>query len=216
MATAKNLNETDPAAPANARNAGWQVVGTPSGTDPSSGAPVYDASCYMTDMVGDTGSGGADGLVPAPPAGSAAAGKFLKADGTWEVPGSEQPASITVVIDGGSVSPGTGPYKPIVLNYAATIVGWSIIGNISGSASLDVWFIAGTGAPPDAPNVPTSSNKISGSAPITLSSAQTASGGASAISTWTLALTQWGTIILNLNSITTCHWLEVQLFLTRT
>jgi hypothetical protein len=40
----------------------------------------------MPDMVGDTGSGGKDGLVPAPPAGSAAAGKFLKADGTFAVP----------------------------------------------------------------------------------------------------------------------------------
>ena len=40
----------------------------------------------MTDMVGDTGSGGADGLVPAPPAGSAAAGKYLKADGTFQIP----------------------------------------------------------------------------------------------------------------------------------
>jgi hypothetical protein len=34
-------------------------------------------------FVGDSGSGGAGGLVPAPPAGAAAAGKFLKADGSW-------------------------------------------------------------------------------------------------------------------------------------
>jgi hypothetical protein len=47
-----------------------------------------DASGNMTakTMVGDTGSGGAAGIVPAPPAGSAAAGKFLKADGTFAVP----------------------------------------------------------------------------------------------------------------------------------
>jgi hypothetical protein len=37
-------------------------------------------------MVGDTGSGGSAGIVPAPPSGSAAAGKFLKADGTFAVP----------------------------------------------------------------------------------------------------------------------------------
>lgn len=34
-------------------------------------------------MVGDSGSGGTKGLVPAPSAGDAAAGKYLKADGTW-------------------------------------------------------------------------------------------------------------------------------------
>jgi len=37
-------------------------------------------------MVGDSGSGGAKGAVPAPGAGDTAAGKFLKADGTWAVP----------------------------------------------------------------------------------------------------------------------------------
>jgi hypothetical protein len=37
-------------------------------------------------MVGDSGSGGTKGLVPAPAAGDAAAEKFLKADGTFAVP----------------------------------------------------------------------------------------------------------------------------------
>lgn len=50
-----------------------------------------DFSFYMPDMVGDDvgsppTSGGISGAVPAPPAGSAVAGKYLKADGTWEVP----------------------------------------------------------------------------------------------------------------------------------
>lgn len=38
-----------------------------------------------TDFTGDTGSGGAHGLVPAPASGDAST-KFLKADGTWAVP----------------------------------------------------------------------------------------------------------------------------------
>lgn len=37
-------------------------------------------------MVGDSGSGGSAGIVPAPAAGDAAAGKFLKANGTWATP----------------------------------------------------------------------------------------------------------------------------------
>lgn len=44
------------------------------------------ATALLSAMVGDSGSGGTKGLVPAPAAGDAAAAKFLKADGTWAVP----------------------------------------------------------------------------------------------------------------------------------
>lgn len=37
-------------------------------------------------MIGDSGSGGTQGAVPAPASGDATAGKFLKADGTWATP----------------------------------------------------------------------------------------------------------------------------------
>lgn len=41
------------------------------------------ATVILNNFVGDSGSGGTKGLVPAPAAGDAAAGKFLKADGTF-------------------------------------------------------------------------------------------------------------------------------------
>ena len=41
------------------------------------------ATNYTTAFTGDSGSGGAIGLVPAPSSGDAAADKYLKADGTW-------------------------------------------------------------------------------------------------------------------------------------
>ncbi len=44
------------------------------------------ATATLNAMVGDSGSGGTKGLAPAPGAGDAAASKFLKADGTWDVP----------------------------------------------------------------------------------------------------------------------------------
>lgn len=81
-----NLNNTVPAVSAGAQNVLWQK-GSQTGTDPASGYGIFPVSAYVLDMVGDSGSGGTDGLVPAPPSGSAAASKFLKADGTWEVPG---------------------------------------------------------------------------------------------------------------------------------
>jgi hypothetical protein len=39
-------------------------------------------------MQGDSGSGGYSGACPPPNAGDAAAGKFLKADGSWSIPSS--------------------------------------------------------------------------------------------------------------------------------
>jgi hypothetical protein len=47
---------------------------------------VRDISASLAQFVGDAGSGGAIGAVPAPAGGDAAAGKYLKADGTWAVP----------------------------------------------------------------------------------------------------------------------------------
>lgn len=73
-----NFNDTLPAAPANAQNNKWQAD-----------APTADprnVSQYTPVMVGDSGSGGLTGAVPHPAAGDAAAGKFLKADGTWAIP----------------------------------------------------------------------------------------------------------------------------------
>lgn len=54
-------------------------------------------------FVGDSGSGGEIGLVPAPSAGDTAAGKFLKASGSWTTPP-------TLVGDSGSG--GTKGYAP--------------------------------------------------------------------------------------------------------
>ena len=59
-----------------------------------------DGTDDVADLVGDSGAGGTHGLVPAPGAGDAAAGKFLKADGTWVVAasgGDEVPHSGEVV-----------------------------------------------------------------------------------------------------------------------
>lgn len=44
-----------------------------------------NATTFLDVLVGDAGAGGTKGLVPAPAAGDAAAGKFLKANGTWQI-----------------------------------------------------------------------------------------------------------------------------------
>lgn len=62
-----------------------QFVGTPNGSTGTADLRALVADDYPT-MVGDSGSGGTKGAVPAPASGDAAAGKFLKADGTFAVP----------------------------------------------------------------------------------------------------------------------------------
>ncbi len=71
----------------------------------------------QTPVVGDSGAGGVKGLVPAPGAGDAAAGKYLKADGTFAVPPGGGTAAVqsdqeTATSTTTFVSPGTQQYHP--------------------------------------------------------------------------------------------------------
>src|SRR5688572_5078796 len=63
-----------------------ETVKDPAGTPSSQQVSFANVTKAISVMVGDSGSGGTKGLVPAPGAGDAAAGKFLKADGTFAVP----------------------------------------------------------------------------------------------------------------------------------
>ncbi len=76
MAGIINLNNTTPAPPSGSTNVHWQ----------GDSSTPRNVSAYLPNMVGDSGSGGSAGAVPGPAAGTAAAGKFLKADGTWAIP----------------------------------------------------------------------------------------------------------------------------------
>lgn len=127
---------------------------------------------------------------------------------------SAKQSTVGVTIDGGGSAPATGVKGFIQVPYGGTIIGWSLVGDVSGSASLDVWKV-GSSAPPSAPGVPTSTNLISASAPCALSSAQSASGGATAISTWTTAVSQWDVFGFNLSSAATVTRLTLQIQIQR-
>ncbi|MHC4501224.1 MAG: DUF2793 domain-containing protein, partial [Planctomycetota bacterium] len=58
------------------------------------------ATALLDVFVGDSGAGGTKGLVPAPVAGDAAAGKYLDADGTWTVPPAASDTRINISEDG--------------------------------------------------------------------------------------------------------------------
>lgn len=61
---------------------------TTAGTGAPEDLTATQATALLNAMVGDSGAGGTKGLVPAPASGDAAAGKFLKANGTWATAGS--------------------------------------------------------------------------------------------------------------------------------
>ena len=56
------------------------------GTGDPEDLSATQATALLNAFVGDSGSGGTKGLVPAPASGDAASGKFLKADGSFAVP----------------------------------------------------------------------------------------------------------------------------------
>lgn len=59
---------------------------TAAGTGNVEALTATQATALLNNVVGDSGTGGTKGLVPAPGAGDSVAAKFLKADGTWAVP----------------------------------------------------------------------------------------------------------------------------------
>lgn len=137
---------------------------------------------------------------------------WADASGAGSGGGSSAIRTVGITIDGGGNTPSTGIKGFVTIPYACTITSWTCIADQTGSASVDICYIVGSGAPPAAPNIPTDpANLISASAPVLLSFAQSAAGGASAISTWSTSLAQWGTLMFNLNSVTTCTRITVQL-----
>lgn len=101
------------------------------------------ATSILNNFVGDSGSGGVKGLVPAPAAGDSAAGKFLKADGTYAVPpgGSGGGGTVTSV----SVVSANG-ISGTVANATTTPAITLSVGAISPSSVNNV-VISGTSTP---------------------------------------------------------------------
>lgn len=66
------------------------------GTGDPTDLTATQATAILNAVVGDSGSGGTKGLAPAPGSGDAAAGKFLHADGTYQVPPSSTDQSYEI------------------------------------------------------------------------------------------------------------------------
>ena len=92
---------------------------------------ISDLTPKLTTLVGDSGSGGTKGLVPAPALGDATAGKFLKADGLWAVPTTTigtnvvtnaMLAQVATAIFKGRTSAGTGNVEDLTVTQATAML----------------------------------------------------------------------------------------------
>lgn len=110
------LSASTPAAPSGQQDIVFQSDGS---------TPQQKVSAYDPVMVGDTGSGGNAGNVPAPAVGDAAAGKFLHANGQFELP----PLTVAFIVPDGSTgtnialqdaAPRAGSVKQCVVTVTAS------------------------------------------------------------------------------------------------
>ena len=104
LASTVNLNAATPAPASGKQNIVFAD---------DAGSPTVNISASDPAMVGDTGSGGTGGNVPAPASGDAAAGKFLKADGTWAVPSGSGIGTFTQEVVTFSGTAGTLAHTPV-------------------------------------------------------------------------------------------------------
>lgn len=70
-----------------------------SGTSKYTNRTATAVTALLTAFVGDSGSGGTKGLVPAPASGDAAAQKYLAAGGGWSVPSGSGPTTFAALAD---------------------------------------------------------------------------------------------------------------------
>jgi hypothetical protein len=112
--------------------------------------------------------------------------------------------TIGFTIDGGTSVPTTGTYASIVSPFSGTITSWTIISDISGSATLDVWKANGA--------KPTNANSITASAKPTLTSSDYATS--STLTGWTTSVSSGDVFTVELEAISGCNRLTLQLGMT--
>lgn len=108
---------------------------TTAGTGAPENCTAAQSTALLNAMVGDSGSGGTKGLVPAPASGDAAAGKVLSAGGTWTVGGTITSAALSmpaIFSVGGSPITSSGTFAVTLATQSANLV-WA--GPSSGSAA---------------------------------------------------------------------------------
>jgi hypothetical protein len=113
--------------------------------------------------------------------------------------------AIGITIDGGTAVPSTGSKGFIQVPYAGTITGWTLLANAAGSAQITVKKCAyGT--------FPTTASIVA-SAPPAMTGVQKQTS--TSVGTWTRAFSAGDVFEFNLDSVTTCLRLTLELQITK-
>lgn len=128
-------------------------------------------------------------------------------DGQYLTGVSGAAGSFGITVDGGGSVIPTGLRGFVVMPYSGTITEWTIIGDQSGSAVIDIWKVAYAGMPPDI------GDSITASAKPTLTSSQTAQS--STLTGWTTSVTSGDVIAFNVNSASTVTRLNLSIKITK-
>jgi hypothetical protein len=123
-------------------------------------------------------------------------------------PASMMTADIVYVIDGGGSVVTTGIKGDLIVDFACTITAWTLLADQTGSVVVNIWKVAYASYPS------TSANKITASAPPTISAA--AKAQSATLTGWTTTIAAGDTLRINVDSITTCTRVVVCLKVTKT
>ena len=99
---------------------------------------------------------------------------------------------LLAVFDGGGAALAAGAQGDVYIPFAATILGWTLLANVVGSITIDVWKDSYAAYPP------TSGDSITGSTPPTISSA--IKNQSSTLTGWTTAIAAGDTLRFTITS----------------
>lgn len=192
------------------------VVGGPTGP---SGGPTGAAGFTgptgapaSTGTTGPTGPIGAGSTGPSGIAGPTGPQGLIGPPGGPTGPTGSQVVSLQFVIDGAGVAITTGLKGYLPVDFAGTITEVTLLGDQTGSIIVDIFKCAYSAFDP--PTTPTSANKITASAPPTISAAKKAKDAT--LTGWTTAITAGDILAFNVNSAATITRVTVDLKIART
>lgn len=168
----------------------------------------------LTGPTGNTGpSPGSTGPTgPTGPTGNTGPTGPTGATGATGMTGPAQTLGIEIVIDNQAVAISTGIKLVVEVPFACTITQAELLADQSGSIVVNIWKC--TYAAFDPPTTPTSANKITASAPPTISSAKKSTD--STLTGWTTSIAAGDVLTINVDSCTTITRVTLSLRVTRT
>jgi len=166
----------------------------------------------LTFPASERAAGGVGDIHASAPGDAAAAGATGKDADAGHTHAREAKAvsTLTFIIDGGGAVPATGiKVWGVVIDFPCTVTGWTLLSDLSGTATVDVWKDSYANHPP----VVGDSMVGAGTKP---SIAGPSRKGQSTAPDWsTLTLAAGDVIFINLDAVATCKWLSLSLRVRR-